>query len=123
MRTLRLLAATAALALGAGITMAQPGPGYGRGPGMGPGPAGSAPNGMPMRGGMGPRWGSDFTPGWSLMTEQERAEHQTRMRAMTNHDECTAYMAQHHEQMVARAKEKGATIPAQPRRDPCAGLK
>jgi hypothetical protein len=42
---------------------------------------------------------------------------------MTSQAECKAYMEQHHQEMVARAKEKGRTLPAQPRRDACAGLK
>jgi hypothetical protein len=57
------------------------------------------------------------------MTPAERTEHQTRMRSMKTHEECKTYMGQHHEQMAARAKEKGVTVPGQPRRDPCAGLK
>jgi len=96
----------------------------------GPGPAASAP-GMGMGMGMGPgggrgpmnRWSGDNTPGWTMMTPQERTEHQTRMRSMTNYDECKTYQAQHHEQMIARAKERGAKPLAAPRRDPCASLK
>jgi hypothetical protein len=45
------------------------------------------------------------------------------MRSMTNHDECKAYQTQHHEQMAARAKERGGKPLAEPRRDACAGLK
>lgn len=93
----------------------------------GPGPGASAPGmgmGMGPGGGRGPmgRWGSDNTPGWT-MTPQERTEHQTRMRSMTSYDECKSYQAQHHEQMAARAKERGAKPLAAPRRDPCASLK
>jgi len=70
------------------------------------------------------RWGSGVTYGWSLMTAQERTEHRQRMQSMTSYAECTAYRDQHHEQMVARAKERGVAAPsAQPRRDACAGLK
>jgi hypothetical protein len=72
------------------------------------------------RGGMA---GPDFSPGWSLMTPEERSQHQAKMRSMTNYDECKAYMAQQHEQMAARAKAQGTQMPAQPRRDGCAGLK
>jgi len=32
-------------------------------------------------------------------------------------------MTQHRQQMIERAKEHGATLPAHPRRDACAGLK
>lgn len=114
--------AALALALaGAAAASAQPGPG----PGPGAGPAASAPRaGMgPHGGGMGPRWGSDYTPGWSLMTPQERQEHRDRMRSINSHDECKAYLEQHHQRMAARASERGARMPAQPRRDACASLK
>ena len=107
-----LLSAAGAMAQqGAG---AGPGPGVGMGAGMGAGPgmaAGSV------------RWGSDDTPGWSMMTEQERKEHQERMRAMKTYEECKAYADQHREQMSARAKERGGQALAQGRRDPCGGLK
>lgn len=118
MKTLRLLTVTAALLAAAGTLSAQPGPGAGSGPGA------SAPRGGP--GGMGPmggRWGTDFTSGWSMMTPAERQEHQAKMKSMTTYDECKSYMDQHHQQMVARAEEKGRSAPAQPRRDACAGLK
>lgn len=74
---------------------------------------------------MGPatRWGRNQTPGWAMMTDAERREHAQRMRGFTSYDECKAYVDQHHDQMAARAKERGQSMPAQPRRDPCAGLK
>jgi hypothetical protein len=67
--------------------------------------------------------GPDNTPGWALMTPAERNEHRNHMRSMNSHDECQAYVAQHHEQMAARAKENGVSVPARPRRDACAGMK
>jgi hypothetical protein len=107
----RRFATAVVLGLAAAAAMAQGGPGAGAGqrPGAGTGPA--------------QRWGSDVTPGWTLMTPQERQEHQQRMRAMTNYDECKAYQDQHREQMAARAKERGGKALAQPRRDACAALK
>jgi hypothetical protein len=117
MNTIRSLAVTAAL-MAAGAALAQPGPGAGAGAGA------SAPRGGP--GGpahMGGRWGADFTSGWSMMTPAERREHQAKMRSMTNYDDCRAYMDQHHRQMADRAKDKGRTVPAQPRREACVGLK
>ena len=96
---------------------------------MGTGPAASAP-GMGMGMGKGPgagrgaaRWGSDFTPGWSQMTPDERKDHQAHMRAMKTYDECKTYRDQHHEQMATRAKERGGKALAQPRRDACSGLR
>lgn len=127
MATLIGLSAATALAQGGGGM----GPGGGPGP-MGPGPAASA-GGMGMGPGMGGRGmgpgrgaaraGSRFTPGWGLMSAQERAEHRDKMRAMTSYDECKAYRDQHHEAMAARAKERGVPMPAQPRRDACGALK
>lgn len=48
---------------------------------------------------------------YSLMTPQERSEHQAKMRSFKTYDECKAYQEQHHQQMEARAKEKAATLP------------
>jgi hypothetical protein len=61
--------------------------------------------------------------GWGLMTRQERTEHRDKIRSMKTYEECKAYVEQHHTQMAARAKEKGGSMPAQPRRDACAWLK
>ena len=116
MKTIRLQATTGALLLAAAAVPAQPASG------PGPQPGASSPRGGAGSTGGG-RWGSDYTPGWSLMSPGEQQEHQARMRSMTNLEDCKAYMEKHHEQMVARAKEKGQTMPAQPRRDACAGLK
>lgn len=121
MNTIRVLASCAALLLAIGSVPAQPASGPAAGP------VASAPRGGPGGpGGHGHRhgrWGSDFTPGWSMMTPDERKEHQARMSSMTSHDDCRAYMDKHHEEMAARAKEKGRTLSAKPRHDACAGLK
>lgn len=121
LRTLAVAAlAAAALSTGAFAQTAAPAAsapgGPGRGPGMGPG------------GGMGPGMGHGWragprnTPGWSMMTPEERAEHQKRMQSMTSRADCTAYMDEHHRQMVARAQQRGSSAPAQRRRDVCARL-
>jgi hypothetical protein len=81
--------------------------------GIGPGGVGRA----------GARTGPSNTVGWPLMTKQERIEHQNKIRSMKTYEECNAYVEQHHGQMSERAKEKGRTIPAKPRRDACAWLK
>lgn len=111
----RLAAVAAALLLAAGSVPAQTGPGPAAQPGA------SAPRGGP--GSLGRCCGSDDTPGWSMMTRQERQDHRTKLRAMTGYAECKAYMDQHHQQMVERAKDKKRSVPSQPRRDVCAGLK
>jgi hypothetical protein len=49
-----------------------------------------------------------------LMTEQERIEHRNKMRAAKTPEERERVRAEHHEQMKARAKERGITLPDQP---------
>ncbi|MGA1288879.1 MAG: hypothetical protein ACO305_15330 [Rubrivivax sp.] len=102
---------------------AGPGPGAGATAGPGPGPrapAGAEPAMPAPRGGA--RWGEDVTPGWSMMTERERAEHQERMREMKTRQDCMAYMEKHREDMAERARERGREAMRQTRRDACAGL-
>ncbi|MEP7298572.1 MAG: hypothetical protein ABI702_20500 [Burkholderiales bacterium] len=122
MKTIRLVVLACGFVVAVGTASAQGGPGAGMGPGA------SAPGagmGAGMRGGRGPgaRAGADYTPGWTMMTPAERSEHMNQMRSMKTLDECKAYVQKHHDEMAARAKEKGAKVLAQPRRDPCAGLK
>ena len=128
MKNLRTMVLASLMAVSMGAAMAQPGSGKGPGAGAGPmgaGPAASAPGmGMGPGGGRGAaRYGSDYTPGWTLMSEQERNEHRDRMRSMKTYEECKSYQDQHHEQMAARAKERGGKALAQPRRDACGSLK
>jgi hypothetical protein len=84
------------------------------GPGMG---------GMGM-GGMGPGKGGRFafnqgnTPGWSLMSAEERTAHRDKMWSFKTFEECKAYQAEHHTAMEAKAKEQGKTLPA-PRANAC----
>lgn len=130
MKNVRMMLVVALIGLPTALALAQPAGGMGAGP-MGAGPGASAPGmGMGMGMGKGPgagrgaaRWGSDFTPGWALMTPDERKDHQAHMRDMKTYDECKAYRDQHHEQMSARAKERGGKALAQPHRDACSGLK
>ena len=84
--------------------------------------AASAPQ-RGMGGMRGMQMNRDNTPGWSMMNRAERKEHHDKMMAMTDHAACTAYMEQHHAKMAERAKERGRTLPAKPRRDACAALK
>lgn len=128
MEFIRSAALACLVGLSAGAVWAQAAGGGASGP-MGAGPRASAP-GMGMGMGMGPggghgmaRWGSDYTPGWTMMDPQERKEHQERMHAMKTFEECKAYHDQHHEQMAARAKERGGKALARPRHDPCWGMK
>ena len=97
------------------VALAQPGPGMGQGGGPRMGRmAGSGP-------GAGWRANSANTPGFALMTEQERVEHQNRLRSMKTYQECTAYVSEHRAQMVTRAQEKGTTLRAY--RNPCDMMK
>lgn len=109
----------AALLLAADLSLAQPGP-------RGPGPAASGASAPRMgmgRGMMGRgRFGPDNTPGWALMSPAERSAHRERMSGLKTEKDCRAYMDEHHRQMQERAKQKGGSVPARPRRDPCAGL-
>jgi hypothetical protein len=78
-------------------------------------------------GGMGPGRGmmvfnKGNTPGWSLMTPEERTAHQQKMWSFKTYDECKAYQAEHHTAMEAKAKEKGQTLPA-PRANACDRMK
>lgn len=133
MSSISMTLAAAGLILGSSLALAQPGPGPGAGPGLAAGPcatgASAAGPGCPGpamgpggRRGPGARWGRDFTPGWGMMSETERLEHRQRLGALSGYDECRSYMDQHHADMVARAKERGVTLPAKPRRDACIGL-
>lgn len=120
MRNVRMVVVAALVAMVAGGAGSQPAGGPGP---MGAGPGASAPRmGMGMGRGAG-RWGPGDTPGWALMSPQERNEHRDRMRSMKTFDECKAYQAQHHAEMAARAKERGGKPLGAPRRDPCGALK
>ena len=130
MTTIRHLAVLGAgLMLACGLAGAQPGPAASApGPGCGPMGGASAAAADCPRGTAGPRrhmvahWGPGYTSGWPMMTPAERQEHQAKLAGLKTYEECRAYMDQHHEQRVARAKDKGLAMPAKPRRDGCAGL-
>lgn len=122
MNMVRHLLLASVFALTGAAASAQPGPGPGPGMGMhGVAPEASAA-GMGPRGMRGAQAGAGYTYGWSMMSPQERNEHRERMRSMKTYEECQAYMAQHHTEMAERAKAQGGKLPAQPRRDACAGL-
>lgn len=101
------------LALGAWAEDNVPAPTSMPGPGMGAGMG----NGARM--GPGPRFGANNTAGWGMMTPEERNAHRQQMLSAKSLEECRAIQQQHHDQMAARAKERGMTMPASPRRDPC----
>ena len=69
-----------------------------------------------------PAPGPRNTFGWGMMSPEERAEHMTRMRGMSSYEDCAAYRDEHHRLMAERAQARGGRMPANPRRDMCAGL-
>ena len=64
------------------------------------------------------RFNQNNTPGWSLMTAEERAEHRNKMLAAKTYEECKQIHEEHRKAMEARAKEKGVTL-NMPRYDAC----
>jgi hypothetical protein len=94
-------------------TAGMPGAGA-SGPHMGMGPG--------MGGGMSPRAGPNLTPGWSMMTPQEREQHQKDMQSAKTPEECKAMMDKHRQQMADRAKERGMPPPGNPGSNACAGM-
>lgn len=108
------LTAVLAAALSASV-LAQvgPGAGAGMGGGMGAGP------GAGMRG---MRFDKTNTPGWALMTAEERAAQQAQMRSVKTYEECNALRDKQHLAMQERAKEKGVTLMA-PRQNACDRMK
>jgi len=115
--SMTLKSITFATVLGAALTasvLAQPGPGMGGGMGAGPGMQGAGPGTGPMgpggRGMRGMRFDKNNTPGWTLMTAEERTDHRAKMRAVKTYDECKTLQAEQHTAMEARAKEKGVVL-------------
>ncbi len=54
--------------------------------------------------------------GYQMMTPQERDEHRAKMRAAKTNEEREQIRREQHDQMVARAKERGLKIPDEPPR-------
>ena len=52
--------------------------------------------------------------GSQLMTDAERAEYHSKMRTLKTNKERDAFRLDHHENMKARAAEKGVTLPDKP---------
>lgn len=103
---------------------AQHGMGHGMGGGHTMGSGTGTGKGMGM--GHGAGMGADAqasTPGWSMMSPEEREAHQSRMKSATTREECERYMHEHHQRMTERAKERGQPAPAAPRADTCPAMK
>lgn len=106
-----------------GPVAAQGGPGPGAKAGMPSASAAASGPGMGMGMHHGGMAGPDHTPGWSMMTPQERSEHQARMQGMKTPENCRAYRDAHHQQMAEHAKAQGGKPLPPPRHDGCAGMK
>lgn len=52
--------------------------------------------------------------GSQMMTQQERNDYRDRMRSAASVEEREQIRREHHARMVARAKERGVTLPEQP---------
>lgn len=80
-------------------------------PGNAPAPGASGADKYPGPGvapPMGPwRSGPRHTPGWSMMTEQERQEHHARLRDARTPEDCQRVMDEHRQLMEQRAKARG----------------
>ncbi len=107
MKKLAMAVSVVALAVAASVSMAGPGGGFGPGPGYG------------MGGGFGR--GGGF--GMSLLTPEEQAKFRDAMHEMKTVAECEAVVAQRHQLVTERAKEKGVTLPAAPRGNMCERMK
>lgn len=101
-----LAIATTLVAVLSASVLAQSGPAAAPGMGMGMGPGA----GQMGPGARGMRFDKTNTPGWTLMTAEERTANQTKMRAVKTYDECKLVQTEHHAAMEARAKEKGVTL-------------
>lgn len=53
--------------------------------------------------------------GWNLMTPEERVEHRAKMRSLQTNEEREQFRIEHHKKMKERMKERGVTLPDQPR--------
>lgn len=91
MKMLALTASFLTATLVAASAFAQMGPGGG----MGPGGKGRF------------AWSQDHTPGWMLMTPEERTAWQAQMREVKTYEECKAKQEAHRTTMAERAKAKG----------------
>lgn len=67
-------------------------------------------------------YGSEYTPGWSMMTPAERDKHRQQMQSVTTAAECQQARDEHHKLMAERAKERGVANMPGPRRDACAAF-
>ena len=75
----------------------------------GPAAAQTAAPSMPMQ-----MQDHDRIYGSELMTQEERNQYQTQMRALQTEEEREAFRIEHHEKMQERARAQGKTLPDEP---------
>lgn len=82
------------------------------------------PGGGMGQGGKGGRfgWNQDHTPGWTLMSAEERTAWQAQMSSVKTYEECKATQEAHRSVMEGRAKEKGLKF-SPPRQNGCDVMK
>ena len=67
------------------------------------------------------RVGSDYTPGWSMMTAEERDAHRERMLSAGTLDECRRIRDDELKRSAQRARARGVKEVPNPRHDACSG--
>lgn len=93
----------------------------GHGSGMGGPMMAGGPGGMGH--GMGGADMASTTPGWSMMSPEEREAHRSRMHSAMSPEECDGYLAGHHKRMMDRAKERNLPPPTPPRQESCRAMR
>jgi hypothetical protein len=68
------------------------------------------------------RPGAEQTPGWNMMTTQERDRFQRDLQSAKSPEQCRHVLDKHRHLMAERAKERGVSTPNEPRQDLCAGM-
>jgi hypothetical protein len=66
-----------------------------------------------------PRYGQIYTPGWTMMSKDERDEYAAAMGQLKNRAECVAFMTKHYELMSRRALQRNLPLPDHARLDLC----
>ncbi|MBL0944060.1 MAG: hypothetical protein IBJ04_07025 [Hydrogenophaga sp.] len=105
-----------ASALGTGVAQGtRSTPGEGNYPAPASGGAAAAPGSDNAPAARPWRSGPRYTPGWSMMSEQERAQHRAQMHAARSPEECERILREHRRLMEQRAAERGKPMGHPPR--------
>lgn len=66
-----------------------------------------------------PLYGQTVTPGWPMMSKEERAAFGTAMAQLKSRGECFTFINKHYEQMSQRSLQRGLPLQGNSRRDVC----